>query len=69
MARNYSEAEMNQQKKGLLITMIQRKFENHVYDHLNKSDFADMDSLDHWLDEALTNYFNECDAVKAYYGE
>lgn len=68
MGRNYSEADMNKQKRGLLITMIQRKFEDHVYDHLNKTDFADMESLDKWLDDALSKYFDECDAVEAYYG-
>ena len=69
MSRNYSEAEMNKQKRGLLITMIQRKFENHVYDHLNKTNFEDIESLDLWLDKAVGDYFDECDAVKAYYGD
>ena len=67
MSRNYSEAEMKQQKQGLLIKMIQRKFENSLYDYLNNADFADMDSLDKWLDKEISIYFDECDAVKAYY--
>ena len=49
--------------------MIQRKFENHVYDYLNKTNFEDIESLDLWLDKALGDYFDECDAVKVYYGE
>ena len=67
MSRNYEDREMNKQKRGLLITMIQRKFENHVYEHLEKTNFDDLESLDNWLDEALTNYLDECDAIKNYY--
>ena len=67
MSRDYDEKEMNKQKRGLLITMVQRRFENHVYEHLNKTDFADMQALDSWLDKMLTEYFEECDAIKAYY--
>lgn len=67
MSKNYSEKELNEQKKGLLIKMIQRKVENHIYDHLNKADFANMDSLDRWLDKTITEYFDECNAVEAYY--
>lgn len=69
MGRNYDETEMNKHKRGLLITMVQRRFENHVYDYLNKADISDMDSLDRWLDNALNEYFDECDAIKAYYGD
>lgn len=67
MNGNSNEIEMNKEKRGLLLTMIQRKFENHVYDYLNKADFADMDSLDRWLDKAISNYFDECKVVEEYY--
>ena len=67
MSRELDEKEMNKNKRGLLITMVQRRFENHVYEHLSKTDFADMDSLDLWLDKMLTEYFEECDAIKAFY--
>lgn len=67
MGNYHDKNEMNKQKRGLLITMIQRKFEDHVYDHLNKTDYADMESLDKWLDNALREYLGECDAIKAYY--
>lgn len=67
MSRDFDEKEMNKHKRGLLITMVQRRFENHVYEHLNKTDFADMQALDSWLDKMLTEYFEECDAIKAYY--
>ena len=67
MSREYSEKELNEQKKGLLIKMVQRKVENHIYEHLEISDFADMDSLDQWLDKIIADYFAECDAIEAYY--
>ena len=46
MSRELDEKEMNKNKRGLLITMVQRRFENHVYEHLSKADFADMQALD-----------------------
>lgn len=49
--------------------MMQRKFENRVYEYLNSANISDMESLDHWLDKELDNYFKECDAIKAYYGD
>ena len=67
MSRDYDEKEMNKQKRGRLITMVQRRFENHAYEHLSKTDFADMQALDSWLDKMLTEYFEECDAIKAFY--
>lgn len=67
MSRELDEKEMNKNKRGLLITMVQRRFENHVYEHLSKADFADMQALDSWLDKMLSEYFKECDAIKAYY--
>ena len=67
MSRELDEKEMNKNKRGLLITMVQRRFENHVYEHLSKTDFADMEALDSWLDKMLTEYFEECDAIKAFY--
>ena len=67
MSRELDEKEMNKNKRGLLITMVQRRFENHVYEHLSKTEFADMQALDSWLDKMLTEYFEECDAIKAFY--
>ena len=67
MGKSFEEKERNEQKRGLLIKMVQRKFENHIYDHLNKTDFKDMDNLDKWLDSVLAEYFSECNAIKAYY--
>lgn len=67
MSRDYDEKEMNKNKRGLLIRMVQRRFENHIYEHLGKADFANMESLDLWLDKMLTEYFIECDAITAYY--
>lgn len=67
MSENRKDREMNKQKRGLLNTMVQRKFENHVYAHLEKTNFENLESLDQWLDEALTNYLDEVDAIEAYY--
>ena len=67
MSKDRDEKEMNKHKRGLLITMVQRRFEEHVYEHLSKTDFADMEALDSWLDKMLTEYFEECDAIKAFY--
>lgn len=59
--------EMIKQKKGLLITILKRKFEDRLYDKLDKADFTDMDGLDKWLDSAFAQYLSECDAIKEYY--
>jgi hypothetical protein len=67
MRRNRSEDEMNKQKRGLLITIIQRKFEDNVYEHLSKTDFSDIESLDLWLDNVLTEYLDECETIEDYY--
>lgn len=67
MNRNHDEKEMSMQKRGLLIKMVQRIFEDHIYDNLNRTEFADMESLDKWLDNVLAEYFEECEAIEAYY--
>jgi hypothetical protein len=67
MSKNYSEKELREQKKGLLIKMLQRKVEDHIYDHLNTTDFEDMYSLDLWLDKTIMDYFSKCDMIEAYY--
>lgn len=69
MTGKYSNDEMRKEKRGLLLTMMQRKFENRVYDYLNTAKINNMESLDHWLDKELGNYFDECDAITAFYGE
>lgn len=69
MSSRYSNEEMRKEKRGLMFTMMQRKFENRVYEYLNSANISDMESLDRWLDKELDNYFKECDAIKAYYGD
>lgn len=69
MTGKYDNEEMRKEKRGLLLTMMQRKFENRVYDYLNTAQITDMESLDYWLDKELGNYFDECDAITAFYGE
>ena len=69
MTGRYDNEEMRKEKRGLLLTMMQRKFENRVYDYLNTAQITDMESLDHWLDKELGNYFDECDAITAFYRE
>ena len=67
MDDNRSEMNMTKNKRGVLITLMKRKFEDHVYDYLNNGDFSSMEALDAWLDKELCTYFDECDAIKAFY--
>ena len=62
-----SEEDWLREKKGLLTTMMRTRFEDRVYDKLETGDFHSIDELDAWLDEALTSFRSELQAVSDYY--
>lgn len=69
MGIDRDETRMLKEKRGLIFTMLKRRFEDQVYDYLCKDNFSDMDVLDDWLDKALEQYYNECEAIDEYYDE
>ncbi len=58
---------LNRAKRGFLVTMMQRKFEDDMYDIFKKTQFASIEHLDAFVDEKLRSYYSDIDAVKAYY--
>ena len=69
MGIDRDETRMLKEKRGLIFTMLKRRFEDQVYDYLCKDNFSDMDALDDWLDKALEQYYKECEAIDEYYDE
>ena len=67
MPKERDEIAMNKNKRGLILTMMQQRFEENVYAILDEVNFQNMDELDAMLDEKLREYFDECDVVKEYY--
>lgn len=59
--------ELEKQKRGLLLTIMQAKFEDKVYAYLDSDKFESMDELDAWLSEALQQFCKERRMVREYY--
>ena len=59
--------EFEKQKRGLLLTIMQAKFEDKVYAYLDSDKFESMDELDAWLSEALQQFCKERRVVREYY--
>lgn len=59
--------EFEKQKRGLLLTIMQAKFEDKVYAYLDSDKFESMDELDDWLSEALQQFCKERRMVREYY--
>ncbi len=58
------------QKKGLLKTIIQNRFERSLEDYLFESKlnkFENMDELDEILSESLNDYYDIMEKINEYY--
>lgn len=64
---NDEERNWTKNKCNLILTMMKQKFEDEVYEYLEKSEFKSMDEMDAWIDERLHRFYDEREAVKKYY--
>lgn len=58
------------QKKGLLKTIIQRRFERSLEDYLFENElnkWENMDELDEILSEEINNYYEIMEKINEYY--
>lgn len=64
---NDEERNWTKSKCNLILTMMKQKFEDEVYEYLEKSEFKSMDEMDAWIDERLHRFYDERESVKKYY--
>lgn len=58
---------IERQKRALLCTLMQEKFEERVMDYIESDKYESMEELDSWIDSAIRTYFDEIDTIKDYY--
>lgn len=58
---------IEKQKKALLCTLMQEKFEERVMEYIESDKYESMEELDTWIDSAIRTYFDEIDTIKDYY--
>jgi len=56
-------------KRNLILSMMKAKFEDRVYDYLDKGEYQSIDEMDEWVDEQLRLFENETTAVREYYND
>lgn len=61
------EREWTKNKRNLILTMMQQKFEEQVYEYLEKGEYQSLDEMDQWIDERLHQFEDERHAVREYY--
>lgn len=59
--------DIEQKKKALILDLMQYQFEERMTKLINSRAWSSMDELDQIVDEKLRKYYEECDAVVAYY--
>ena len=64
---NISDKDIELEKRGLLISLMKRRFEDNIYAILSKKSFPTMQDLDDMLDPKIRAYFSEMKAVDDYY--
>lgn len=64
---NISDKDIELEKRGLLISLMKRRFEDNIYTILSKKSFSTMQDLDDMLDPKIRAYFSEMKAVDDYY--
>lgn len=62
-----SDKDIELEKRGLLISLMKRRFEDNAYHILSNKHFATMDDVDKMLDPKIRAYFSEMKAVDDYY--
>lgn len=58
---------IEKQKRALLCTLMQEKFEERVMEYIESDKYESMEELDAWIDSAIRTYFDEIDTIKDYY--
>lgn len=58
---------IEKQKKALLCTLMQEKFEERVMEYIESDKYESMEELDAWINSAIRTYFDEIDTIKDYY--
>lgn len=61
------EREWTKNKRNLILTMMRQKFEEQVYEYLEKGEYQSLEEMDQWIDERLRQFEDERYAVKEYY--
>jgi hypothetical protein len=64
---NEEEREWTKNKRNLILTMMRQKFEEQVYEYLEKGEYKSLEEMDQWIDERLHLFENERYAVREYY--
>lgn len=64
---NISDKDIELEKRGLLTSLMKRRFEDNIYSILSKKSFPTMQDLDDMLDPKIRAYFSEMKAVDDYY--
>lgn len=64
---NISDKDIELEKRGLLISLMKRRFEDNVYHILSNKHFETMDDVNKMLDPKIRAYFSEMKAVDDYY--
>lgn len=64
---NEEEREWTKNKRNLILTMMRQKFEEQVYEYLEKGEYKSLEEMDQWIDERLHRFEDERYAVREYY--
>lgn len=58
---------INSNKQGLILSLMQKRFEEEVMEYLDKGKYNSMEELDQWLDPKMREYDQLCDYVREWY--
>jgi hypothetical protein len=61
------EREWTKNKRNLILTMMRQKFEEQVYEYLEKGEYQSLEEMDAWIDERLHQFEDERRAIREYY--
>lgn len=64
---NEEEREWTKNKRNLILTMMRQKFEEQVYEYLEKGEYKSLEEMDAWIDERLHQFEDERRAIREYY--
>ena len=66
MERN-ERAQYIETKRDMLVSVINQKFEEGVYDYVGDATYESIEELDKWLDERFMEYYAAIDQINKYY--
>ena len=56
-------------KRSFIRSVMQRSFEDRMYDILGRKKFNTLDEMDAFVEKELVQYLYECDLVDQFYDE